>query len=100
MTYLWAELPEDYREAIGSKMGEFVKLYLSVESEKQFNAQVLTRVLSDRERAEAVISTLYEGFDVTSDLPIVKNVLCAFGKAGLLDHPAVRGSFRRIGWEL
>jgi hypothetical protein len=99
MTYLWAELPEDYREAIGSKMGEFVKLYLAVESEKQFNAQVLTKVLSARQRAEAVISTLYEGFDVTSDLPIVKNVLRAFGKAGLLDHPAVRCSFRRIGWD-
>ncbi len=100
MTYLWAALPEDYREAIGSKMGEFVKLYLSVESEKQFNVQVLTGVLGDRERAEASISALYEGFDVTSDLPIVKNVLRAFGKAGLLDHPAVRSSFRRIGWEL
>jgi len=100
MRYVWASVPEDYREAIGSRMGEFVKLYLSVESEKQFNVQLLTEILGDREKAERSIASLYEGFDVTTDMPIVKNVLRAFRNAGVLDHPAVRTSFRRIGWEV
>ncbi|MFR9730638.1 diiron oxygenase [Saccharopolyspora sp. MS10] len=100
MTYLWAEIPEDHREAIGSLMGEFVKLYLSVESEKRFNAQLLEEVLGDRDAAERSIGQLYAGFDVTTDMPIVQNVLRAFGKAGMLEHPAVRSSFRKIGWEI
>lgn len=100
MKYLWAEVPEDFREAIGSLMGEFVKLYLSVESEKRFNAQLLESVLGDREQAERSIGELYAGFDVTTDMPIVQNVLRAFGKAGMLEHPAVRSSFRKIGWEI
>lgn len=93
-------MPEDYREAIGSRLGEFVKLYLSLESEKEFNVQLLESVLGDRDRAERSITRLYSGFDVTPDLPIAQNVLRAFGKAGLLEHPAVRSSFRKIGWEI
>ncbi|MBP2478402.1 hypothetical protein JOF53_007274 [Crossiella equi] len=101
MKHVWAELPEDYREAIGSRLGEFVKLYLTVESEKQFNVALMTEVLGgDAARAEASVARLYEGFDVTADLPIAQNVLRAFGKAGLLDHAAVRSSFRKIGWEV
>ncbi|WP_277670074.1 diiron oxygenase [Saccharomonospora viridis] len=100
MKHLWARMPEDYREAIGSRLGEFVKLYLSLESEKEFNVQLLESVLGDRDRAERSITRLYSGFDVTPDLPIAQNVLRAFGKAGLLEHPAVRSSFRKIGWEI
>lgn len=100
MKYLWAEIPEDYREAIGSRLGEFVKLYLSLESEKVFNTHLLESVLGDRDRAERSIANLYEGFDVTPDMPIAQNVLRAFRNAGLLEHPAVRTSFRKIGWEV
>lgn len=100
MTYLWSSVPEDYREAIGSWMGEFVKLYLAVESEKEFNVQLLTEVLGDADQAQRSIAELYEGFDVTTDVPIVQNVLRAFRRAGMLEHPAVRSSFRKIGWEI
>ncbi|WP_017578124.1 hypothetical protein [Nocardiopsis kunsanensis] len=57
-------------------------------------------MLGDRERAEQSVARLYGGFDVTPDIPIAQNVLRAFGKAGLLEHPAVRSSFRKIGWEV
>ncbi len=43
MKHMWAEIPEGHREAIGSRLGEFVKLYLSLESEKEFNTQYYSR---------------------------------------------------------
>ncbi|MDQ1015673.1 diiron oxygenase [Streptomyces afghaniensis] len=100
MTHLWREIPEDYREAIGTHLAEFVTLYLSVESEKQFNIELLGTLIGDREQARASVESLYAGFEITPDVPIVKNVLRALGNAQMLAHPAVRDSFARIGWSV
>lgn len=98
MTHLWREIPEDFREAIGTHLAEFVTLYLSVESEKQFNTELFGTLIDDREQARASVESLYAGFEITPDVPIVKNVLRALGSAGMLASPAVRDSFARIGW--
>ncbi|BDM68928.1 hypothetical protein HEK616_24150 [Streptomyces nigrescens] len=98
MTYLWAEVPEDYRQAIGIHLADFTLLYLSVESEKLFNIELLGSFIEDREQARTSVEALYAGFEITPDVPIVKNVLRAFRNAGMLDHPSVRAGFTRIGW--
>ncbi|MFF4406314.1 diiron oxygenase [Streptomyces sp. NPDC001404] len=98
MTYLWAEIPEEYREAIGTHLAEFTTLYLSVESEKLFNIELLDSFIDDRQQAQKSVEALYAGFEITPDVPIVKNVLRALRNAGMLAHPSVRESFARIGW--
>lgn len=100
MTYLWAEIPEDYRQAIGAHLAEFTTLYLSVESEKAFNIELLNSLIADRNQAQSSVEALYSGFEVTPEVPIVKNVLRAFRNSGILDHPSVRESFATIGWDV
>ena len=99
MKYTWELLPEDYREAIGTQLAFFVKRYLNVESDKAFNTQLL-RQFTGADTAAAQVGALYKGFDITPDIPIVKNVLTALRSSGVASHPSVRTSFDGIGWRI
>ncbi|MGH8793006.1 MAG: diiron oxygenase [Stackebrandtia sp.] len=100
MTHVWASMPEEYRDAVGTHLAEFTTLYLSVDSEKRFNVELLGTLGVDPEQARKSVEGVYAGFEITPDVPIVKNVLRAFRNAGLLDHPSVQSSFMGIGWDV
>lgn len=93
LCHTWNHLPDDYRETIGTHLAEFVKLYLNVESEKQFNQQLLTYYLKDTKIANQLINKMYHGFDITADIPIVKNVLNVLKSSGIMDCAAVKEQF-------
>lgn len=93
LCHTWNNLPDDYREIIGSNLAEFVKLYLNIESEKQFNKQLLIYYLKDNEAANQLIDQIYHGFDITADIPIVKNVLGVLKKTGIMDFTSVKEQF-------
>lgn len=93
LCHTWSNLPNDYREIIGCNLAEFVKLYLNVESEKQFNKQLLIYYLKDNETANKLIDKMYHGFDITADIPIVKNVLNVLKKTGIMDFTSVKEQF-------
>ena len=95
--YIWERLTEDYQQAIGSKLGEFVTLYLNINGEKKYNEAVLTWVLKDKEQAKIKIDKLYKGFEISPDIPIVRNVLNVLTNAGILAHEAVRKGFQDNG---
>ncbi len=99
MKYTWEHLPEEHRVAIGSQLAFFVKRYLNVESDKAFNTQLLRQFTGERAAAEQ-IGAIYQGFDITPDIPIVKNVLTALRNSGVASHPAVRSSFDTLGWRI
>ena len=99
MKYTWENLPEDYRVAIGTHMAFFVKRYLNVESDKAFNTQLLGKFTGNDKAAEQ-IGAIYKGFDITPDIPIVKNVLTALKNSGVAGHASVRSSFNNIGWQI
>ncbi len=99
LKYTWENLPEDYRAAIGTHLAFFVKRYLNIESDKAFNTQLLSQFTGEGNAAER-IGVIYKGFDITPDIPIVKNVLTALRNSGVASHPSVRSSFNTIGWQI
>ncbi|WP_434347405.1 diiron oxygenase [Myxococcus virescens] len=99
MKYTWENLPEEYRAAIGTHIAFFVKRYLNIESDKAYNAQLLGHLTGTSQATEQV-AVLYKGFDITPDIPIVKNVLTALKNSGVANHASVRTSFNAIGWQV
>ncbi len=96
--YIWTRLDENDQAMIGGQIADFVKMYLNVESEKQFNIELLSKITHDREASRESINKVYRGFEVTPDVPIVKNVLMALKRTGILNSPIVRQGFENIGW--
>jgi hypothetical protein len=97
LSYTWVNIPEDYRQSIGSKLGEFVTLYLNVKADIEYNTSVLSWVLDDSKKAKVLVEKLYHGFEVSPDLPIVKNVLKVLTQSDVLSHKAVQLSFVNYG---
>ena len=83
-------MPAEYKDAIGSCIGDFIKLYLSVLSEQEFNKSLLASIIQDVEKSNILVDGLYSGFDIVSDIPIVKNVISVIAKAGLLENNNVK----------
>jgi len=100
LCYTWKNLPEDYKENIGKYLASFIKLYLNINSDKAFNLNLLNSILQDKERSTDIIENLYKGFDITPEIPIVKNVLSVLKKSELLENTWVKSSFQNIGWNL
>ncbi|NDL01336.1 diiron oxygenase [Photorhabdus bodei] len=98
LQYTWHHMSDDETYGIGQHIADFVKLYLNIESEKQFNTELLSSITNDRAYSEKSVQRIYQGFEVTPDVPIVKNVLLALKRAGVLEHQAVRRGFENIGW--
>ncbi len=95
--YTWKNLPEDYRQSIGLQLGRFVTMYLNVESDIAFNTQLLSWILGDEQKAKVLVAGLYQGFKISSEIPIVKNVLNVLDKSGVLSHDIVRRGFVEAG---
>lgn len=100
LSYTWTNLPENYKENIGKYIADFIKLYLNINSEKAFNVNLLSNILQDRERSTQIVESIYKGFDITPEIPVVKNVLNVLQKSGLLENTHVKNSFLQVGWNL
>ncbi|RDH42121.1 diiron oxygenase [Zooshikella ganghwensis] len=98
LQYTWDRLPDKARRDIGSNIADFVKMYLNIESEKEFNLNYLDSIIADHEENKQTVNAIYKGFEVTPDVPIVKNVISALKRTGLLDDENVKSGFTNIGW--
>lgn len=92
----WANLPHDYQECIGGQLAAFVKLYLHINSDKQFNLALAHSLFENEDKAMKIVNQLYHGFEITPELPIVKNVIQVLQKTGVLDHPSVKEGFKNL----
>ena len=100
LVYTWENLREEHKKSIGQNFALFIKSYLNITSEKEFNTQLLNNLFHDPNKSKAIISELYNGFDITPEISIVKNVMNVLKKTGILQHKSVNESFRNIGWEV
>jgi hypothetical protein len=98
MCDIWKRLPDDYRMSIGNQMANFIHLYLNIQSDKRFYFELLYQSTKDKAYSRKMIEELYVGFEITPDIPIVKNVFNVLTKSGLLDHSAVQNGFKDFGW--
>ncbi|MDQ5920525.1 MAG: hypothetical protein QG673_581 [Pseudomonadota bacterium] len=95
LSITWNTLTPQYRDAIGKYLGDFIIHYLNVISDKQFNQALACQILVDENYAQALVERLYNGFKISSELPIVNNVLKVFEKVGLFQNNSVREGFQK-----
>lgn len=100
LEYTWENLSDDAKGEIGQNFAIFVKSYLNITSEKEFNLQLLSNIFGNKDKSQEVVSELYKGFDISPEIPIVKNVMSVLQKVKILDHERVKESFRAIGWKV
>ncbi|MDF1757736.1 MAG: diiron oxygenase [Legionellaceae bacterium] len=97
LCYVWGSMSDENKKIIGANLGEFVSIYLNIDGEIRHNKSVLAWVLNDQNKADELVGKLYDGFIISSDIPIVKNVLNVLTKAGILELPYVQQSFKEKG---
>lgn len=85
----WSRLPEDYKNKIGFCLGGFIKNYLNIEGARLYDIEVLSWLINDTNKATSLVNQLYEGFEIHSQIPIVRNVLEVLEKVGMMTHPKV-----------
>lgn len=100
MCDIWQRLPDDHRISIGNQLANFIHLYLNIQSDKKFYHELLYQLTNDKVYSHEMIEEIYVGFEITPDIPIVKNVLSVLTKSGLLDCKAVQDGFKNFGWVL
>ncbi|MFN8769349.1 MAG: ferritin-like domain-containing protein [Neisseriaceae bacterium] len=93
LIYTWSSLPNDCKENLGTYLATFVKLYLRTESDKNYNISILENIFKDEIKAKKIVEKIYKGFDISIDMPIVRNVLTVLKKANILNYPAVKQGF-------
>lgn len=100
LEYTWQELEVNYRREIGVRLAKFVKLYLNIHSEKKFNCKLLNILKFPSQEAERITDDLYKGFDISPELPIVKNVLRVLENTNILHDENVKYGFSKMGWQV
>lgn len=93
LTYTWNHLSENTQKQIGMHLADFLILYLNIDSEKKFNYELLKFFLKDENKAHNLIEEIYGGFQITTEMPIVKQVLRVLKKSFIMDHKFVKESF-------
>ncbi|MBX9867387.1 MAG: diiron oxygenase [Burkholderiales bacterium] len=93
LCHTWSKLPDEYIKHIGIHLADFVKLYLNISSEKSYNLLILKSILKNDTKAESIITKMYSGFAITTDIPMVKNVLNVLKKSGIMDNKLIKDSF-------
>ncbi len=100
LSYTWQNMPDEYIEAIGPYLGEFIQLYLNVEHEKAFNFQLLSWAIKDPTKCQILLDELYRGFTVSDEIPIVKNVMRVLKETCLLTDETVQAGFKSAQLQL
>ncbi|AIK95623.1 hypothetical protein ID47_00935 [Candidatus Paracaedibacter acanthamoebae] len=100
LSYTWQKMPDDYKKSIGEHFSDFIKLYLNINSEKKFNKDLLNDILKDEKKSISIVEDIYKGFDITPDIPIVKNVFNVLKKSSLDKDKYIKESFKKIEWNL
>jgi hypothetical protein len=95
LKYTWEHIPPNYREAIANIMLTFIISYLNIVSEKEFNMMLLDKILPENQELKKSINNLYQGFQISAEIPIVKNVIKVLYQTHILDDPIVNASFKQ-----
>jgi hypothetical protein len=85
LVYTWKNIPKKCQTNIQEHLVEFITLYLNFASDKIYNETLLKYYLPDIEQISHLTSKLYEGFHITIDMPIIKNVIKVLQKAQIMN---------------
>ncbi len=80
----WVNLSDDYQSNITAVLPEFLMLYLGNVVQTEFDKRVLLQLGLTEYEAEEVIDDTYGHFRVTSNHPMLKNILIVLQKAGVV----------------
>ena len=96
LEYVWIYISEEMRDVIAPVIADFVVMYLGIRGELEFNKIICSQVLEPpmSELLTCKLDEIYTNFKITSDLPIVNNVLTVLEKTGVSSHWKVKDSLR------
>lgn len=98
MSYSWSLYDPETKAVIASKLIDFIIQYFSIDSWREFSATILAKTALAPEVAKQIIDELFNNFNVTMDIPIVKSVLMTLKKAGIADDIHFQLSLKNHGW--
>lgn len=91
----WKQLTQEDKAIIGKQLPEFIYLYLNIDAEKHFNLLLLINLNFSVKHAQQLVDTLYSGFVISHEIPMVKQVLAILNKAGVMDDVYVKQQFKK-----
>ena len=100
MSYTWENLADDYKDKIAEKLVDFLIRYFSINSWKEFNYKLLLDVTNNQSLSKEIISELYDNFDVSPEMPIVKNVIKTLTRAGIYNNSSFKAAMNEKNWEV
>lgn len=80
----WRMIDEDSKQAMIEIIPPFLSLYLGNNLQKEFDKNILVSLHFTAAQIEQIINDTHQGFKVTKDHPMIKNILIHFDRAGLL----------------
>ena len=96
LEFIWNNLDENSKNAIGQVFGLFLKAYLSFNSEINTNKLILSNYYST-EKIDTIVDNLYSGFVLSQELPLVKNVVDVIKRIGMDKNQYFMNSLNEIG---
>lgn len=94
--YTWKNMSAESRTSIGKYLAEFVVLYLDLKSEQDNNFKILRWLAFDKQAATTMIDSIYSGFKISPELPMVKNVLRVLKDTEVLADMHVHEGFKEF----
>ncbi len=93
LVYTWTHMSAAQQNRIGIQLADFVKLYLNISADMEYNCSLLNTFVHHEEKSQQLIQKIYHGFEISPDMPIVKNVLSVLNKTGIMEHHLVKQGF-------
>jgi len=97
LTYLWQHLDSEAKAAIGLILADFIEAYLGVEVQIEFMHRVLIAMGLGLEAAREALADIYDGFKLTKNHPMIKNIIFQLQRTQVLDATVIPG-FQAKGW--
>ena len=86
LKYIWSNLSEEYKEAIGKILPDFIELYLDIKVQIKFDKQVLIKLGFSDIQSQQILDETYGGFKLNKQHPMLKNILMLLDKTEILDN--------------
>lgn len=97
LSFIWSNIPEDYRYALGNVLPEFLEQYLGLTVQIAFDKTVLINMGLTLNDVDMVISDTYRNFRLTRHHPLLKNLLIILAKADVLNETNLP-TFKEKNW--
>lgn len=86
----WQDLPASRRDALAAVLPDFLLRYLSIGTQRRFDAAILAALGVAPAAAEKIVEDLHGGFVLGPRHPMLRGIVSMFERAGILAHPPVR----------